>query len=64
MIATQGDVQHSKLHVGSDCLQRIGALDVIRPFVLLLRHGVCLLKIIKSVGELVGLKTRNGILSH
>jgi hypothetical protein len=56
MVAMQSDVQHSKLHVGTDCLQQIKILELIRPFVLLLRHGYCLVKNIKSIRELEMLK--------
>ena len=52
MVAMQNDVRNSRLHVGTDCLQWINILELLRPFVLLLRHGYCLVKNIKSIREL------------
>ena len=51
VIATARRCSTSKLHVGTDCLQQIGVMDVIRPFVLLLRHNYCLLQNIKSIRD-------------
>ena len=57
-VAIQSDVRNNRRHVGSDCLQRIKILKLFRPFVLLLRHGYCLVKNIKSTRELVMLKNK------
>ena len=53
MIATARRRSSRKLHIGTDCLQQMRLLEVIRPFVFLLRHGYCLIKYIKSIRELV-----------
>jgi hypothetical protein len=58
MIATARRCSTRKLHVGTDCLQQIRLLEVIGPFVLLLRHGYCLLKNIKSLRGVVMLKDK------
>ena len=49
MIATVRRCSTCKLHVCTYCLQQIAVQEVIRPFVLLLRHGYCLVKNIKSI---------------
>jgi hypothetical protein len=54
----QNDVRNRRRHVGTDCMQLIRVLDVIRPFVLLLGHGYCLVKNIKSIRELVKFKNK------
>jgi hypothetical protein len=54
----QSDVRNSKRHVGTDRLQRIEILELLRPFVLLLRHGYCVVKNIKSIRELVIFKNK------
>jgi len=56
MVAMQSDVRNSKRRTSTDCLQRINILELHRPFVLLLRHGYCLVKNIKSIRELVMFK--------
>jgi hypothetical protein len=53
MVAMQSDVRNSRRHVGTDWLQGIKILEVIRKFVLLLRHAYCLVKNIKSIREIV-----------
>jgi len=53
MVATQSDVTNSRRHVGTDCLQRIEILELLVQFVLLLRHGCCLVWNLKSIRELV-----------
>ena len=58
LAAMQNDFRNSRLHVGTDCLQRINILELLRPFVLLLRHGYCLVKNIKSIRELVMFKNK------
>jgi len=58
MVAMQSDVRNSRRHVGTDCLQRINILELLLPFVLLLRHGYCLVKNIKSIRELVMFKNK------
>ena len=55
-VAIQSDVRNGRRHVCSDCLQGIEILEVLRPFLLLLRHVYCFVKIIKSIRELVMLK--------
>ena len=58
MVAMQNNVQNNRRHVGTDRLQRIKILEPLRPFVLVLRHGYCLVKNIKSIKELVMLKNK------
>jgi hypothetical protein len=58
MLAMQNDVRNRRRHVVTDCLQLIRVLDVILPFVLLLGHGYCLVKNIKSIRELVKFKNK------
>jgi hypothetical protein len=58
MVAMQSDVRNSRRHVGTDCLQRIKILELLRPFVVLLRHGYCFVKNIQSVRELVMFKNK------
>jgi len=58
MIAKARRYSTRNLHVGTDCLQQIRVLELIRPFVLLLRHGYCLVKNIKSIRELVMFKDK------
>jgi len=41
MVVMQSDVRNSRRHVDTDRLQRIKILELLRPFVLLLRHGYC-----------------------
>jgi len=53
MVAMQSEVRNRKRHVGTYCLQRINILELLRPFLLLLRHGYCLVWNVKSVRELV-----------
>jgi len=48
-VAVQSDVRNSRQHVGNDCLQGFELLELLRPFVSLLRHGHCLVKNIKSI---------------
>jgi len=57
-VAIQSDVRNNRRHVDSDCLRRIKVFEMLRPFVLLLRHGYCLVKKIKSTRELVMLKNK------
>ena len=40
MVAMQSDVRNSKRHVGTDCLQRIEILEILRPFVLCYVTGI------------------------
>jgi hypothetical protein len=49
MASMESDVRKSRRHVGTDCLQRIKILEVIRPFVLLFCHAYCLVKNINSI---------------
>jgi hypothetical protein len=58
MLATARRCSTRKLHVGTDCLQQMRVLEVIRPFVLLLRQGYCLLKNIKSIRKFVIFKNK------
>jgi hypothetical protein len=58
MVAMQSDVRNGRRHVVIDCLQRIKLLELLGPFVLLLRHGYCLEKNIKSVRELVMVRNK------
>jgi hypothetical protein len=44
MVAMHSDVRNSRRHVVTDCLKRVKILELLRPFVLLLRHGYCLVK--------------------
>ena len=53
MIAAAKRCSTHKLRVGTECLPQIRVLEVIRPFVLLLRQVYCLLKNMKSIRELV-----------
>jgi hypothetical protein len=47
------DDRNSRRHVGTDWWQRIEIVEMLRPFVLLLRHRYCPVKNIKSIRELV-----------
>jgi hypothetical protein len=58
MVAMHSDVRNSSRHVCTECLQRVKILEVIRPFVLLLLHGYCLVKNIKSIRELVMVRNK------
>jgi len=51
-VAVQSNVRNGRHHVGNDCLQGFNLLELLRPFVLLLGHGHCLVKNIKSIREL------------
>ena len=57
-VAVQSDVRNSRRHVGNDCLQGFELLELLRPFVSLLRHGHCLVKNIKSIRELQTVKNK------
>jgi len=58
MVAMQSGFRNSRRNVGSDCLQRINILELLLPFVLLFRHGYCLVKNIKSIRELLMFKNK------
>jgi len=58
MVAMQSDVRNGRRHVGTDCLQRIKILEMLRPFVLLLRHEYCLEKNIKSIRGIVVVRNK------
>jgi hypothetical protein len=58
VLALQSEVGNSRLLVCTDWLQQIRLLEVIRPFVLLLRHGYFLVKSIKSIRELEMLENK------
>jgi hypothetical protein len=58
MVAMQSDVRNSRRHVGTDCLQRVKILELLRPFVLMLRHGYCLVKNIKSMRNLLMVRNK------
>jgi hypothetical protein len=55
-VSVKSDNGNSRWHVGNDCLQGFELLELIRPFVSLLRHGHCLVKNIKSIRKLEMLK--------
>jgi hypothetical protein len=58
MLSVQSDVRNIMRHVVTDCLKRIKILELLRPFVLLLRHEYCLVKNIKSMRELVMVRNK------
>jgi hypothetical protein len=58
MVAIQSNVRNSRRHVFTDFLQQINILELICPFVLLLRHGYCPVKKIKSIREIVMFRNR------
>ena len=57
-VAVQRDVRNRRRHVGNDCLQGFELLELLLPFVSLLRHGHYLVKKIKSIRELEMVKNK------
>ena len=57
-VSVKSVIGNSSRHVGYDCLQGLKLLEKLRPFVSLLRHGHCLVKIINSIRELGMLKNK------
>jgi len=40
MVSMQSDVRNNRQHVGTDCIQRIEILGLLRPFDLMLRQVI------------------------